>query len=59
MNIWRKLKKMCFRKQKVFELKRMPVGIERYSDGDWAARHGRPDALVKDLEASARKGGAS
>lgn len=50
MNIWRKLKKMCFRK-KVFELRRMPVGIERCVDGDWAARYGRPDVLIKDLEA--------
>ena len=48
MNIWRKLKRMCFRK-KVFELRRMPVGIERCVDGDWAARYGRPDVLVKEV----------
>lgn len=29
MRFWRLLKRMCFRKQRWLEVRRMPVGIER------------------------------
>lgn len=39
MKVWRWLKRLCFRKQRWLEVRRMPVGIERAAiERGWSGR---------------------